>query len=118
MGKFNINYFSQIGKYFIFVSMRVIAKSTLREFWGKYPKSEQQLLAWHKHFSKAEYRNANEIRKVFKSADNVGNGRIVFNICRNDYRLIIQFNYKFQFAFVRFIGTHKEYDTIKDIKNI
>ena len=98
--------------------MRVIAKSTLREFWQKYPKSEQQLLAWNKHFSKAEYKNANEIRKVFPSADNVGNGRIVFNICRNDYRLIIQFNYKFQFAFVRFIGTHKEYDNIKDIKNI
>jgi mRNA interferase HigB len=98
--------------------MRVIAKSTLREFWEKCPKSKQQLLAWHKHFSKAEYRNANEIRKVFSSADNVGNGRIVFNICRNDYRLIIQFNYKFQFAFVRFIGTHKEYDNIKDIKNI
>ena len=98
--------------------MRVIAKSALREFWGKYPKSEQQLLAWHNHFSKSEYRNANEIRKVFPSAVNLGNGRIVFNICRNNYRLIIQFNYKFQFAFVRFIGTHKEYDTIKDIKNI
>jgi len=118
MGNFNTNYFSHNGKYLIFVCMRVIAKSTLREFWKKYPKSEQQLLAWHKHFTKAEYKNANEIRKVFPSADNVGNGRIVFNICRNDYRLIIQFNYKFQFAFVRFIGTHKEYDNIKDIKNI
>jgi len=118
MGNFNTIYFSHNGKYLIFICMRVIAKSTLREFWQKYPKSEQQLLAWHKHFSKAEYRNANEIRKVFSSADNVGNGRIVFNICRNDYRLIIQFNYKFQFAFVRFIGTHKEYDNIKDIKNI
>ena len=98
--------------------MRIIAKSALREFWEKYPDSKEQLLSWYKNFSKASYSNSNQIRKVYKSADQVGNGRIVFNICGNNYRLIVRFNYKFQFGYIRFIGIHKEYDKIKNIKNI
>ncbi len=98
--------------------MRIIAKATLRDFWTKHPNSKEQLLSWYKNFSKLSYSNPNEIKQVYKSADQVGNGRIVFNICRNDYRLIVRFNYKFQFGYIRFIGTHKEYDKIKDIKNI
>lgn len=98
--------------------MRVIAKSTLRNFWEDYPKSKQPLLSWYSNFLKGNYKNANEIIAIYRSADIVGNGRIVFNICRNDYRLIVKFDYAYQFAFIRFIGTHKEYDKIKDIKNI
>ena len=98
--------------------MRVIAKSTLRTFWEKHPKSKQQLLSWHSNFLKANYKNANEVKAIYSSADNVGNGRIVFNICRNDFRLIVKFDYRYQFAFIRFVGTHKEYNQTKDIKNI
>ncbi len=98
--------------------MRIIAKATLRGFWQKHPDSKEQLLSWYKNFSKMSYSNPNQIKGVYRSADQVGNGRIVFNICGNDYRLIVHFNYKFQFGYIRFIGTHKEYDTIKDIKNI
>jgi mRNA interferase HigB len=98
--------------------MRVIAKSTLRKFWEDYPKSKQSLLSWHSNFLKGNYKNANEVIAIYRSADIVGNGRIVFNICHNDYRLIVKFDYVYQFAFIRFIGTHKEYDKIKDIKNI
>lgn len=98
--------------------MRVIAKSTLRTFWVKHPSSKEQLLSWHNNFLKANYKNAHEIKSVYRSADNVENGRIVFNICSNDFRLIVKFNYTYQFAYIRFVGTHKEYDRIKNIKNI
>jgi mRNA interferase HigB len=98
--------------------MRIISKKTLKIFWEKQPKSKEPLLSWHNHFLKANYKNSNEVIAIFRSADNVGNGRVVFNICHNDFRLIVKFDYTFQFAFIRFIGTHKEYDKIKDIKNI
>ena len=106
--------FPNVEKLYVWI-MRVIAKSTLRTFWVKHIKAQQSLLAWHNHFSKHQYNNANEIIAIFRSADTVGTGRIVFNICRNDYRLIVKFDYTFQFAFIRFVGAHKEYDKIKDI---
>jgi mRNA interferase HigB len=100
--------------------MRIIAKSTLAAFWNKpdHKDAEQQLKAWHDIIESKKWKDPNEIVNSFKSADQVGNGRIVFNICRNKYRLIVQFKYSIQVAYVRFIGTHKQYDKIKDIKNI
>lgn len=98
--------------------MRIIAKKTLREFWEKHPSSKEQPLCWYKDFSKANYGNVHEIKQVYGSADNVGNGRVVFNICGNNFRLVVRFNYVFQFAYIRFVGTHGEYDMIKDIKNM
>ena len=98
--------------------MRVIAVSTLREFWEIYPNSEQDLKTWFAKMKDANYQNANEVKLDTPTADQVGNNRIVFNICRNKYRLIVAFRYKMQVIYIRFIGTHKEYDKIEDIKNI
>ena len=98
--------------------MRIIAKRTLKEFWVKHQDAEDLLTEWHSVVSRAKWKNPNEVKKVFSSADNVGNNRIVFNICRNRYRLIVVFRYNIQMAFIRFIGTHKEYDEISDIRNI
>lgn len=98
--------------------MRVIAVSTLREFWEEYPDSEQELKAWYAKMKAANYQNANEVKQDTPTADPVGSNRIVFNICRNKYRLIVVFRYKLQRVYIRFINTHKEYDNIKDIKNI
>ena len=98
--------------------MRVIAKRTLKEFWLNRQDAEDALIEWHSIVSKAGWKNPNEIKKVFPNADNVGNNRIVFNICHNRYRLIVVFRYNIQMAFIRFIGTHKEYDKISDIRNI
>jgi mRNA interferase HigB len=98
--------------------MRVIAKRTLKQFWLKYADSEEQLSEWNNIVSKADWRNPNDVKKVFPSADHVGNNRMVFNICRNKYRLIVVFRYNIQMAYIRFIGTHDEYDKITDIKNI
>lgn len=100
--------------------MRIISKSTIRDFWGKqeYRDSEQQLKAWYKTITEENWENPNEIINYFKDADQVGNGRIIFNICRNKYRLIVAFRYDIQRGYIRFIGTHTQYDRIKNIKNI
>ena len=92
--------------------MRVIAKRTLKEFWVKYQDSKNPLIEWHNIVSKAIWQNTNEVKKIFPTADNVGNNRIVFNICHNKYRLIALFRYNIQMVFIRFIGTHKDYDKI------
>jgi len=100
--------------------MRIISKSTLKAFWERsgYSDAEKELINWHKAITEGVWDKPNDITAFFKDADIVGNGRIVFNICRNKYRLIVLFKYKIQICFVRFIGTHKEYDLITDIKNI
>jgi mRNA interferase HigB len=100
--------------------MRIIAKSTLVTFWTKLENkdSEQQLKAWYKVITERDWKNPNDILSYFNGADQVGNGRIVFNICHNKYRLIVAFRFDKQIGFIRFIGTHKQYDKITDIKNI
>jgi len=100
--------------------MRIIAKSTIRNFWEKTANkdSEQQLKAWYEAITERDWISPHDVVSYFKDADNVGNGRIVFNVCHNKYRLIVAFRYDVQLGYIRFIGTHKEYDKIKDIKNI
>ena len=91
-----------------------------KTFWEKpeYGDAEQQLKAWYKVIIEREWQSPHEITSYFKDADQVRNGRIVFNICRNKYRLIIFFRYDIHIGYVKFIGTHKQYDKITDIKNI
>ena len=98
--------------------MRVIAVSTLREFWEEYSDSEQELKAWNTKMKNASYQNANDVIQDTPKADTVGNNRVVFNICRNKYRLIALFRYKLQTVYIRFVGTHKEYDKIENIREI
>lgn len=74
--------------------------------------------AWYSEIKKATYLNPNEVISDYPSADTVKNNRIVFNICHNKYRLVVVFRYKFKRVYVRFIGTHKEYDVINDISTI
>ena len=112
---------SHFGNYWVSLySMRIIAKSTLKAFWENpaYQDAEQQLKAWYKVITEKDWQNPHEITDYFSGADQVGNGRVVFNICRNKYRLIVYFRYDIQIGFVKFIGTHSAYDQIKDIKNI
>lgn len=97
--------------------MRVIAKKILREFWDKYTDSEQQLKTWYKEASNAKWSSPNDIKKEYARASIIGDSRVVFDICGSKYRLIVKINYERQWAFIRFIGTHKEYDNI-DAKNV
>ncbi len=92
--------------------MRVLSKRTLKEYWEQNLDSEQQLLSWYRETSKAEWKNPNEIKEQYTSASILKNSRVVFNICGNKYRLIVEINFPRKWVFVRFIGTHKEYDRI------
>ncbi len=99
--------------------MRIIAFRTIREFFEKpeYSDSEVSLRAWYHDAKTAGWKNSNELKKYYKNASIVGDGRVVFNIKGNDYRLVVAIDYEFQVIFIRFIGTHKQYDKI-DAKTI
>ena len=99
--------------------MRIIAFRTLKEFFGKpeYADSEISLRAWYHDAKTAEWNNSQDLKRQFKNASIVGEGRVVFNIKGNKYRLVIAIDYEFQVIFIRFIGTHKHYDKI-DVKKI
>lgn len=92
--------------------MRVVAKKILREFWEKHSDSEQQLKTWYKESSKASWTNPSEIKSEYSRASILKSGRVVFNICGNKYRLITDINYERQWVFIRFVGTHTDYDKI------
>jgi mRNA interferase HigB len=92
--------------------MRVIAKKVLREFWEKKSDSEEQLKTWYNETSKARWLTPNDIKLEYPKASILKNGRIVFNICGNKYRLVVQINFTRQWVFIRFIGTHQDYDRI------
>ena len=92
--------------------MRVIALKTLKEFWEQHPDAKIGLTHWHERVSKTSYDNPAALTIAFSGADFVGNTRIVFNIARNKYRLIAAFRYDKQICWVKFVGTHSEYDTI------
>ena len=92
--------------------MRVVAKKILRKFWEKHNDSEQQLKTWYKESSKANWTNPSEIKSEYSKASILKSGRVVFNIGGNNYRLVVDINYQRQWTFIRFIGTHTEYDKI------
>jgi len=92
--------------------MRIIAKSTLRAFYEEYYEAKSSLEAWHYEVLKASWSNPNEIKQMYRNASIVGDNKVVFNICGNKYRLIVKINYTASIVFVKFIGTHKEYDKI------
>ena len=98
--------------------MRIFTRGTLRDFWDKTSDARPALEFWYDTIEKTRFQNPNEVIEFFKNADTVGTGRIVFNITHNKYRLIAKFEYEKQLVFVRFIGTHSDYDKIVDIKNI
>lgn len=98
--------------------MRIFSKGTLSTFWEAYPDARASLEFWYDTIENTSFETPHEVINHFNNADTVGNGRIVFNIARNKYRLIAKFQYELQFVFVRFIGSHKDYDKIEDIENI
>ena len=92
--------------------MRVIAKKILRDFWETHSDSEQQLKAWYQETSKAQWEEPHQIKLEYPSASLLADNRVVFNIKGNHYRLIVKINYDYQMVWIRFIGTHAEYDKI------
>ena len=96
--------------------MRVIAKKILREFWGKHKDCEQQLKSWFQEASKAEWKTSKDIKAEYPSASFLAGNRVVFNIKGNHYRLIVRINFDYQIMWIRFIGTHAQYDRIDATK--
>ena len=92
--------------------MRVIAKRTLRQFWEQYPDARGPLEAWYSEVAKACWKSPQQIKAQFGSVSILKGGRVVFNIGGNKYRLILSMDYGRQACYVKFIGTHRVYDTI------
>lgn len=90
--------------------MRVIALSTLRDFWRKHPSAQVPLRNWYAEASRATWRSPADVKQAHRTASLVAGERVVFNIKGNDYRLIVAMRYRSQIMYVRFIGTHREYD--------
>jgi mRNA interferase HigB len=98
--------------------MRIIKRSTLIEFWEKYPDSEQPLKSWFDEVLDDHWKSPNELKMKYKNASVITNKRLVFNIKGNDYRLITDIEYRIGIVFIVWIGTHSQYDKInvKEIK--
>lgn len=92
--------------------MRVVAKPVLEAFWTLHPQAEQPLKAWYDEAKQARWQTPHDIRSQYASASFVGNNRVVFNIKGNDYRLVAAVAYRYQAVYIKFIGTHAEYDRI------
>ena len=92
--------------------MRIIAKRTLRDFWVRHPNSKQPLLVWYMEVDKEDWDTPTKLKVRYPSASIVGKDRVVFNIRGNRYRLVVRINYQKRIVYVRFVGTHAEYDRI------
>jgi mRNA interferase HigB len=92
--------------------MRIIARKTLREYWEKHPEVRQALQAWYADASHAQWESPAAIKNEYRNASILPNSRVVFNIKGNQYRLIVSIQYNAGIVFIRFIGTHQEYDRV------
>jgi mRNA interferase HigB len=92
--------------------MRIIAKKTLRDFWEHHPDAQQVLKAWYHDAKQATWKTPSDIRQTYATASIVANNRVVFNFKGNTYRLIVAINYEFGIVYIRFVGTHQEYDQV------
>lgn len=95
--------------------MRIIALSTLKAFWEEFPEhldAKGPALAWYRHALQADWTSPADIKRDFSSASILRDGRAVFNLAGNKYRLVVWINYAHRVVYVRFIGTHPQYDRI------
>ena len=92
--------------------MRVISRKILREFWEKHPDARQPLQTWYADVKHASWRSPAEVKNIYRNAGILANNRVVFNIKGNRYRIIVVVQYHYGVVYIRFVGTHKEYDRI------
>lgn len=100
----------------LYLIMRIIAKRTLREFWEKHSDAEAPLLAWYREVEQEEWDTPAKVKEKYRNASILGDKRVVFNIRGNRYRLVVLINYPARIVYVRFIGTHAEYDKIDAVE--
>lgn len=92
--------------------MRIVAKRTLRIYWEKERRAEQPLRSWHAVAAKADWSSPADVKADYGRASIVRGDRVVFDIGGNRYRLVVRFDYAHHIGFIRFVGTHAEYDRI------
>ncbi len=95
--------------------MRVIALSTLKAFWEQHPQfydAKQPVLTWYRYALKTDWSSPYDVKSDFGNASILKDGRVVFNIAGNKYRLVVWINYAYRIVYIRFIGTHTQYDRI------
>src|SRR5690606_8264305 len=95
--------------------MRVIALKALKDFWAEYPEhrdAEQPTLAWYREVLKADWESPNRLKEQFRNASILKDGRAVFNVAGNKFRIVVWINYPYRVVYIRFIGTHQQYDSI------
>lgn len=92
--------------------MRVISVKPLREFWEAYPDAQEPIQTWAEEVGAAQWTQPSDIKAQFAHASILKGRRVVFNIKGNDYRLVVSVAYKFGALYVKFIGTHAQYDRI------
>lgn len=92
--------------------MNIVAVKILRDFWERFPDSEQHLKAWVDEVRKATWTQPADIKDKYRSASILKSRRVVFNIKGNDYRLIVAVAYRFQAVYIKFIGTHAQYNAV------
>ncbi|MBS9767717.1 MAG: type II toxin-antitoxin system HigB family toxin [Flavobacteriaceae bacterium] len=98
--------------------MRVVTPRKISEFGKQYADAKVALNNWYATVKKCEWDNLSDVRNTFNTVDYVGNNRFVFDIKGNHYRLVAIIIFASKKLYIRFIGTHKEYDKITDIENI
>ena len=92
--------------------MQIISRRVLREFWEKHPGSAISLQTWFHDVELANWKSPADVKAVYRNASVIGNNRVVFNIEGNHYRLVVVVNYQHGVVYIRFVGTHEEYDRI------
>ncbi len=92
--------------------MRIISRKTLKAFWLTHPDARQALQAWYADVKQADWRSPSDVKRIYRNASILPNHRIVFNIKGNRYRLVVAVNYHVGIVYIRFVGTHAEYDKI------
>jgi mRNA interferase HigB len=94
--------------------MRIISRKALRQFWRRpgCADAEQPLRAWFREITQADWAKPAEVKTQFRSASILGKDRIVFNIGGNKYRVVVRVNFPYRVVYIRFVGTHKQYDQI------
>ena len=98
--------------------MHIISFRKLREFYEEDSNSKVALQDWHKRAGKAEWNDFSDIKKTFNTVDSVGNSRFVFNVKGNHYRIVALILFQIKRVYIRWVGTHKDYDKIKNIDKI
>ena len=96
--------------------MRIIAKRTLKQFWERNPLAEEPLKAWFDEAQSASWDSPNELKLQYRSASIIAKKRVVFNIHGNDYRLVVDIEYRLKIIFIVWVGTHGDYDKINVTK--